>query len=179
MGKGKKKKKPGKLGARSILRFYSGDIATKRLGNKPSVKVAIKMAAAIRNSMLLVVVIGGWSALFASAKPPAPPVQCDGSGCVLSNAYGAWVDRQLCRTGHVVFPTTEEELRVAVSEARRERLKAKAASGFSHTIPKLACPPPENSVVISTAEYNSRIEVGASHDLIDFVSRNRIRLLLH
>ncbi|XP_074589233.1 L-gulonolactone oxidase 3-like [Curcuma longa] len=121
------------------------------------------MAAAIRNSMLLVVVISGWNRLFSSAKPPAPPVHCDGTGCVLSNAYGAWVDRQLCRTGHVVFPTTEEELRVAVSEAHRERLKVKAASGFSHTIPKLACPPPENSVVISTAKYNSRIEVDVAN----------------
>ncbi|XP_042423811.1 L-gulonolactone oxidase 3-like [Zingiber officinale] len=121
------------------------------------------MAAAISVTMLIVAIISGSCPSFTSAKPPAPPVFCDDSGCVVSNAYGAWGDRQQCRTGQAVFPTTEEELRAAVAEAHRKRFKAKAVSGFSHTIPKLACPPSENSVVISTAKYNSRIEVDVAN----------------
>ncbi|KAJ8486166.1 hypothetical protein OPV22_018651 [Ensete ventricosum] len=107
---------------------------------------------------LLLVVIGS-KPFFTSAKPPAPPVSCNVTGCVLSNAYGAWGDRSECWVRSVVYPRNEEELRSAVAEANRNNLKAKVVSGFSHAIPRLACPPPENSVLISTAKYNTRIEV--------------------
>ncbi|WOL17056.1 L-gulonolactone oxidase 3 [Canna indica] len=101
---------------------------------------------------------------FTYAKPPAPPVVCnDDKGCVVSNAYGAWNDRTECTVRRVVYPTSEDELLAAVADASRNRLKVKAVSGFSHTIPKLACPPPENdSVVISTAKYDFRIAVDAA-----------------
>ncbi|CAL9152301.1 unnamed protein product [Musa hybrid cultivar] len=118
------------------------------------------MASPIRALLLLLLlVVIGSNPYFTSAKPPAPPVRCNVTGCVLSNAYGAWGDRTECWVRSVVYPTNEEELRSAVAEANRNNLKAKVVSGFSHAIPKLACPPPENSVLISTAKYNTRIEV--------------------
>ncbi|RWW64664.1 hypothetical protein BHE74_00028085 [Ensete ventricosum] len=118
------------------------------------------MASPIRALLLpLLLVVIGSKPFFTSAKPPAPPVSCNVTGCVLSNAYGAWGDRSECWVRSVVYPRNEEELRWAVAEANRNNLKAKVVSGFSHAIPRLACPPPENSVLISTAKYNTRIEV--------------------
>lgn len=45
--------------------------------------------------------------------------------------------------------------------ANKNKLKVKVVSQFSHTIPKLACPATSsgNSVLISTAKYNSTIEI--------------------
>ncbi|KAG9456152.1 hypothetical protein H6P81_000660 [Aristolochia fimbriata] len=94
-------------------------------------------------------------------RPPRPPVKCDGSRCTVSNAYGVWGDRKDCLVSAVLYPETEEELRLAVAQAKQKKQKVKVVSGFSHTIPKLICPgsPPETSVVISTAKYNKNISV--------------------
>ncbi|KAG1367892.1 hypothetical protein COCNU_14G003600 [Cocos nucifera] len=97
------------------------------------------------------------------AMPPAPPVNCNATGCVLSKAYGVWGDRKECWVQTVVYPTNEDELRSAVAQASQKNQKVKVVSGFSHTIPKLACPPSENSTLISTAKYNAGIEVDAGN----------------
>ncbi|GLT25451.1 hypothetical protein SLA2020_005780 [Shorea laevis] len=99
------------------------------------------------------------------AMPPPPVVQCNQTGCTLSNAYGVWGDRKDCHVQNVTYPTTEEELRLAVSYANRNKLKVKVVSRFSHTIPKLACPSSQsgNSMLISTAKYNSSIEVDSAN----------------
>ncbi|KAJ4835804.1 L-gulonolactone oxidase 3 [Turnera subulata] len=95
------------------------------------------------------------------AMPPQPPVQCNDSGCILYNSYGAWNDRKDCHVTNVTYPSTEEELRLAVAHANQNRLKVKVVSRFSHTIPKLACPGSEhvNSLLISTANYGAGIEI--------------------
>nr|KYP63715.1 L-gulonolactone oxidase [Cajanus cajan] len=91
---------------------------------------------------------------------PRSPLQCTASGCTLSNSYGAWGDRKDCSALNVTYPTTEDQLRSAVSYAVRNNLKAKVVTGFSHTIPKLACP--QNATVfISTDKYNSTIQIDA------------------
>ncbi|XP_068652724.1 L-gulonolactone oxidase 3-like [Aristolochia californica] len=108
-----------------------------------------------------------WPGVFSLAfpetygRPPQPPVQCQGSSCTVSNAYGVWGDRTDCLVSAVLYPTTEEELRLAVAQANQKKQKVKTVSGFSHTIPKLTCPgsSPENSVVISTAKYNTNITI--------------------
>nr|XP_010924631.2 L-gulonolactone oxidase 3-like [Elaeis guineensis] len=100
------------------------------------------------------------------AMPPAPPVNCNATGCVLSNAYGVWGDRKECWVQTVAYPTTEDELRSAVAQASQKNQKVKVVSGFSHTIPKLACPPSENSTLISTAKYNAGIEVDAGNQTV-------------
>ncbi|KAI3951405.1 hypothetical protein MKW92_022996 [Papaver armeniacum] len=102
------------------------------------------------SSCLLLLIWGSTSLPKAYAMPPPSPVDCDATGCKLHNSYGVWNDRK------------REELRLAVAEANRKKLKAKIITGFSHTIPKLACPGNElskNSVLISTAKYNSGIQV--------------------
>lgn len=102
------------------------------------------------------------------AKPPGLPVVCHGATrCIVSNAYGAWGDRKECSASAVVYPTTEEEVQSAVARAGRENLKVKVVSGFSHTIPKLACPSgAAGSLLISTARYNSRVEVDVGNRVV-------------
>ncbi|KAI3867089.1 hypothetical protein MKW92_043940 [Papaver armeniacum] len=114
------------------------------------------------SSCLLLLIWGSTSLPKAYAMPPPSPVDCDATGCKLHNSYGVWNDRKECWVQNVIYPTTEEELRLAVAETNRKKLKAKIITGFSHTIPKLACPGNElskNSVLISTAKYNSGIQV--------------------
>ncbi|XP_050214803.1 L-gulonolactone oxidase 3 [Mercurialis annua] len=96
------------------------------------------------------------------AMPPQPPVRCNDGGCALYNSYGVWNDRKECHIPNVTYPSTEEELRLAVAYANRKKLKIKVVSRFSHTIPKLACPGSHNfsnSMLISTSNYNSLIDI--------------------
>ncbi|KAK4388849.1 L-gulonolactone oxidase 3 [Sesamum angolense] len=96
---------------------------------------------------------------------PQNPIQCNQTGCILYNSYGVWDDRKSCHVATTVYPTTEEELRLAVANANKNKLKVKVVSKFSHTIPKLACPTArnENSVLISTERYNSSIVVDVAN----------------
>ncbi|KFK25416.1 hypothetical protein AALP_AA8G111800 [Arabis alpina] len=91
--------------------------------------------------------------------PPQPPVRCDQTGCTVSNAYGTWPDRKTCHAANITYPTTEEELRKAVAYASEHNLKVKTVTKFSHTIPKLACPSGSDTLLISTSNYNSVIEI--------------------
>lgn len=83
--------------------------------------------------------------------PPRSPIECNGSSCVLSNGYGRWNDRIECLVPSVVYPTTEEEIVNAVAEAVKDKKRVKVVSAFAHNIPPLACPPPVDSVLISTS----------------------------
>eukprot|EP00267_Zea_mays_P020766 XP_008644209.1 uncharacterized protein LOC100501771 isoform X2 [Zea mays] len=95
----------------------------------------------------------------ALSLPPRPPVRCsDGgtTGCVLSNAYGAWSsDRADCPVSSVAYPASEQEVVAAVARASASGARVKVVSGFAHTIPKLACPGGGNgtttTLLISTA----------------------------
>ncbi|OVA20297.1 FAD linked oxidase [Macleaya cordata] len=113
------------------------------------------------SSGLLLIMLGSTLLPNTSAMPPPSPVNCDATGCVLHNSYGVWNDRKECRVPNITYPTTEEELRLAIAQANQKKLKVKIITGFSHTIPKLACPgiQTQNSILISTAKYNSGIQV--------------------
>ncbi|KAK4274284.1 hypothetical protein QN277_017530 [Acacia crassicarpa] len=98
------------------------------------------------------------------ALTPPSPLHCDHHGCTLLNSYGAWPDRASCHALNVTYPTTEQELLLAVAYANRNNLKAKVVTRFSHTIPKLACPSPDlNTLLISTDKYSSGIEIHAAN----------------
>ncbi|XWS72554.1 hypothetical protein CRYUN_Cryun02cG0049700 [Craigia yunnanensis] len=99
------------------------------------------------------------------AIPPRAPVQFNGTVYTLYNSYGAWGDRKDCHVTSVAYPTTEEELCLAVAFANKNKLKVKVVSKFSHTIPKLACPSTlsDDSLLISTSKYDSHIEIDSAN----------------
>lgn len=102
---------------------------------------------------LLHLLVWGSNLQTIQAIPPKPPVQCNRTVCTLYNAFGPWLDRKDCNVKSVVYPTTEEELRLAVAYANKNRFKVKVVTKFSHTIPKLACPSThlfDDSMLIST-----------------------------
>ncbi|KAJ1399102.1 FAD-binding, type 2-like superfamily [Sesbania bispinosa] len=59
---------------------------------------------------------------------PQSPIQCTQTGCTLRNSYGIWGDRKDCYALNVTYPTTEEQLRLAVSYAVQNNLKAKGVT---------------------------------------------------
>ncbi|TQD69857.1 hypothetical protein C1H46_044609 [Malus baccata] len=104
--------------------------------------------------------------LTVQAMPPPPPIRCEAStGCNLSNSYGIWGDRKDCHVPSAAHPQTEEDLRLAVAFASKNKVKIKVVSKFSHTIPKLACPDMSfgDAMLISTANVNSTIEIDAAN----------------
>lgn len=133
-----------------------------------------------RRLALVLVLVAGWAAAWAVARPPGPPVRCGGAvRCAVSNAYGVWGDRKDCWASAVVYPTTEEEIRAAVARAKQSNQKVKVVSGFSHSIPKLVCPSAAGeSIVISTAKLNSRIEVDVENRLVTADSGVGLRALI-
>ncbi|KAI3454079.1 hypothetical protein Pfo_010742 [Paulownia fortunei] len=114
------------------------------------------------NTFIIVVI---WGSVLIHAMPPPNPVQCNQIGCTLYNSYGVWGDRKDCHVSAAVYPTTEEELRLAVANANKNKLKVKVVSKFSHTIPKLACPTARNesAILISTEKYNMSIDVDVAN----------------
>ncbi|XP_057466640.1 L-gulonolactone oxidase 3 [Actinidia eriantha] len=115
--------------------------------------------------ILLLATLGSITFLPLEAMPPPPPVQCNQTGCTLYNSYGVWPDRTPCSVPTTLYPTTEEELLLAVATAAKNNLKVKVVTKFSHTIPKLACPATNsgNSIFLSTMNYNSEIAVDAAN----------------
>ncbi|KAK8718250.1 hypothetical protein V6N13_045491 [Hibiscus sabdariffa] len=102
-----------------------------------------------------------WEFLFllvvsVSCTPPAEPVECStkDSNCTITNSYGMFPDRAICRAGNVAYPTTEQELVSVVSAATEARRKMKVVTRFSHSIPKLVCPDGEDGLLISTKNLN-------------------------
>ncbi|XP_054788984.1 L-gulonolactone oxidase 3-like, partial [Prosopis cineraria] len=113
-----------------------------------------------------------------NAIAPPSPLQCDQYGCTLLNSYGAWADRASCHALNVTYPTTEQQLRLAVAYANRNNLKAKVVTKFSHTIPKLACPSADNTLFISTEKYSSGIEIDAANLVVTVDSGVPLRDLI-
>ncbi|GJN36558.1 hypothetical protein PR202_gb25431 [Eleusine coracana subsp. coracana] len=103
--------------------------------------------------LVSVVVLAG-----AIASPPPHPVSCarDGgtSDCTVTNTYGSFPDRTICRAATATFPRTEQELVTAVAAASAARTKVKVATRHSHSFPKLACPGGGDGTIISTERLN-------------------------
>ncbi|GMI69551.1 hypothetical protein HRI_000624400 [Hibiscus trionum] len=53
-----------------------------------------------------------------SCTPPAEPVKCStkDSNCTITNSYGMFPDRAICRAGNVAYPKTEQELGLPTDE---------------------------------------------------------------
>ncbi|XP_009615106.1 probable L-gulonolactone oxidase 6 [Nicotiana tomentosiformis] len=96
------------------------------------------------------------------SSPPEDPIKCTSNNnfnCTITNSYGAFPDRSICRAGQAVFPTTEEELIAVVANATMIKRKMKVTTRFSHSIPKLVCPDGEDGLLISTKFLNKILSV--------------------
>ncbi|KAL6005725.1 hypothetical protein ACLOJK_006296 [Asimina triloba] len=121
---------------------------------------------------------------------PQDPVQCTSklSNCTVTNAYGAFSDRSLCRAASVIYPTREEEVVAAVAQAAMNKRKMKVVSGYSHSLPKLVCPGGDEGLLISTRYFNRILSVDASamvmtvesgamlREVIDAAAQSRLAL---
>ncbi|KAL6010780.1 hypothetical protein ACLOJK_001222 [Asimina triloba] len=101
------------------------------------------------------------------ASPPGPVIKCASTGndnCTVTNGYGVFPDRSTCRVASVVYPTSENELFLAVSNASMKKQKMKAVSIYSHSIPKLSCPggPSGSGLAISTTRFNRVVKVNTT-----------------
>lgn len=99
----------------------------------------------------------------AAGTPPEDPIHCSAgnSNCTITNSYGAFPDRTICRAAAAIYPTSEAELISAVAAASKSGRKLKVATRFSHSIPKLVCPDGDDGVIISTKNLNRTLKIDA------------------
>ncbi|KAL5720047.1 putative L-gulonolactone oxidase 6 [Ranunculus cassubicifolius] len=111
------------------------------------------------------------------SSPPEDPVQCSSTNtnCVVTNSYGTFPDRAICRAAEVIYPTTETELIAAVARASRENKKVKVVTKYSHSMPKLVCPDGQDGLLISTRFLNKTMEVNNSTGIITVESGVTLR----
>ncbi|XP_042985013.1 probable L-gulonolactone oxidase 4 [Carya illinoinensis] len=98
---------------------------------------------------------------FVSSSRTWDPIKCSSrnTNCTITNSYGAFSDRSVCRVAEVVYPSTEEELISVVANATASRRKMKVATSTSHSIPKLVCPDGEDGLLISTKYLNRTLKI--------------------
>ena len=96
-----------------------------------------------------------------NSNPPEDPINCSfqHQDCTITNSYGVFPDRSVCRAAEVAYPTTEEEIISVVATATMNKRKMKVATRFSHSITKLVCPDGEDGLLISTKFLNRVLEI--------------------
>ncbi|KAK6260492.1 hypothetical protein SCA6_014966 [Theobroma cacao] len=119
--------------------------------------------------------------IMVSCTPPEEPVKCSSkdSNCTISNSYGSFPDRTICRAGKVAYPTTEKELVSIVSAAAEAKRKMKVITRFSHSIPKLVCPDGEDGLLISTKYLNHTLKIDAAAMTMTVESGVTLRQLIN
>lgn len=117
---------------------------------------------------VLVVLLLGLLLGLAGSSPPPSPVACTRgtSDCMVTNVYGSFPDRTICRAVNATFPRTEQELVAAVAAAAAVKRKVKAATKHSHSFPKLACPGGRDGTIISTERLNRTVSVDSASGLM-------------
>ncbi|RAL38412.1 hypothetical protein DM860_002390 [Cuscuta australis] len=99
------------------------------------------------------------------STPPNDPMKCTNHttniNCTITNSYGTFPDRSICRAAKAAYPRTEEELVAVTAAATKENRKMKAATRFSSSITKLACPGGGggDGLIISTMHLNRTLKV--------------------
>ncbi|KAL7213389.1 hypothetical protein ACSBR2_015999 [Camellia fascicularis] len=96
------------------------------------------------------------------SNPPDDPVKCSSSPtkkCTITNSYGAFLDRALCRASDVAYLTTEQDLISLIALVIKNKRNIKVSTRFSHSLPKLVCPDGEDGLVISTKFLNRTSEI--------------------
>ncbi|PON75498.1 Xanthine dehydrogenase C subunit [Parasponia andersonii] len=102
--------------------------------------------------------------LFVVCCTPKVPIKrfTGNSNCTITNSYGAFPNRSICRAGAASYPATEEELIAIVASTTRSRSKMKVATRFSHSIPKLVCPGRDDGLLTSTRRLNRMLDIDAT-----------------
>lgn len=105
-------------------------------------------------------------------SPPGPVVECSSglNNCKVTNGYGAFPDRTICKAAQVVYPSTEDELLGYVATAVKNKQKMKVVTKYSHSIPKLVCPGGDSGLIISTRDLNRLVSVDYSSMRMTFES---------
>ncbi|KAL0457568.1 UNVERIFIED_CONTAM: putative L-gulonolactone oxidase 6 [Sesamum latifolium] len=121
----------------------------------------------------------------ANCSPPEDPIKCRSAGavknsyCTITNSYGAFPDRSICRAAQVVYPSSEAELISAVANATMAKRKIKVATRYSHSIPKLVCPDGDDGLLISTKYLNRTLNINPSAMTITVESGVTLRQLIN
>uniref|UniRef100_A0ACD5T8C9 Uncharacterized protein n=1 Tax=Avena sativa TaxID=4498 RepID=A0ACD5T8C9_AVESA len=117
---------------------------------------------------VLVVLLLGLILGLARSSPPPEPVACTRgtSNCTVTNVYGSFPDRTICRAANATFPRTEQELVAAVAAAAAAKRKVKAATKHSHSFPKLACPGGHEGTIVSTERLNRMVSTDTASGLM-------------
>uniref|UniRef100_M8CBB4 L-gulonolactone oxidase n=1 Tax=Aegilops tauschii TaxID=37682 RepID=M8CBB4_AEGTA len=104
----------------------------------------------------------------AGSSPPPEPVECarGTSDCTVTNVYGSFPDRTICRAANATFPRTEKELVAAVAADAAGQREVKVATRHSHSFTKLACPGGRDGTIISTERLNKTVSVDAAKGLM-------------
>ncbi|KAI3444352.1 hypothetical protein Pfo_001017 [Paulownia fortunei] len=118
-----------------------------------------------------------------NCSPPEDPIKCTGvlknSNCTITNSYGAFPDRSICRAAKAVYPTSEAELISAVAIATMAKRKMKVGTRYSHSIPKLVCPDGDDGILISTKYLNRTLKIDVSAMTITVESGVTLRQLIN
>ncbi|KAK6918203.1 FAD linked oxidase, N-terminal [Dillenia turbinata] len=118
---------------------------------------------------------------FVCCTPPGDPIKCSSktTNCTITNTYGTFPDRTICHAAAAAYPTNEDELVEVIASATKNKIKMKATTRYSHSIPKLVCPNGEDGLLISTKYLNRTLSINESTMTITVESGMTLRQLIN
>ncbi|KMT12186.1 hypothetical protein BVRB_5g101330 [Beta vulgaris subsp. vulgaris] len=129
--------------------------------------------------VLLSYFILSWSNLVI-CDPPEEPIKCSSgnSDCTITNGYGSFPDRSICRAANAVYPENEDELISYVKDATMNKRKIKVATRHGHSFPKLVCPDGNDGLLISTKNLNKIININMAEETMTVGSGMTLQQLI-